>query len=396
MGLLSEQREYGGWNDRVRPKLANTNITIDSTTNPSAPTLLIRMPDAIQDYSITEPETLFLTLPPSAVSSAAPIRVYPPLVITAERRTARFGGHLVEEPEEATLRSDVLSNLTIVLEDDVWAAEVGQPHLGQRELNLQNALISSLVSQQNEPGGWLEVVQAGLHPEHVHRLDDKTMLIDLHQYVEFEIRAPETIVALVPPEAVLSRVSPVFLTPLVIQPSIGRARLSGSLLRLASEESVRDAGTLELSITLTGDEWGPNIGRQGSEADMDVARTLLAGIVPSLNLPTSWASIVQPGLTPMVVSRSGPSTVVVEVPQFLAYDIDEPETLTVTVPGSALLSSRPIVATPPMRILASNGTVQVGGSLLSNPSEGSIRDIDAPSPVIRLDVCKTPLLQAWA
>ena len=150
----------------------------------------------------------------------------------------------------------------------------------------------------------MEVVQAGLHPEHVHRLDDKTMLIDLHQYVEFEIRAPETIVALVPPEAVLSRVSPVFLTPLVIQPSIGRARLSGSLLRLASEESVRDAGTLELSITLTGDEWGPNIGRQGSEADMDVARTLLAGIVPSLNLPTSWASIVQPGLTPMVVSRS--------------------------------------------------------------------------------------------
>ena len=57
------------------------------------------------------PETIHITLPATAVSSAAPIRVDPPLVIAAERRRARFGGHLAEEPEEATIRSDLLSNV---------------------------------------------------------------------------------------------------------------------------------------------------------------------------------------------------------------------------------------------------------------------------------------------
>ena len=99
--------------------------------------LLSLFKQTVPGYSLTRSETIYLTLPASSVSSASPIRVSPPLIITPSRRFARFGGHLVDYPEGSTLRSDALSNLTIILEDDVWDPKVGQPHLGKAERDLQ-------------------------------------------------------------------------------------------------------------------------------------------------------------------------------------------------------------------------------------------------------------------
>lgn len=389
LGMLAEQDEPGGWNARVRSLLiAGSNVTLDGAT------LGVSLP-AVPRYAIIEPETVFITVPPSAVSSGAPIRVSPPLVVLAERRTAQFGGHLFQNAEEATLNSDVLSNLTVILEGDSWLPSVGLPHLGSAEYDLQRRIVAGFVSSQDstDPGGWQNIVAKGLRAEDVQRLDDRTLLVDLRQFAHFAISAPETIVAALPRDAFISGAVPVFAAPLVIRPTLSRARLSGTLLTEASEASLRSAATLDLRVTLTGDDaWAPEVGRLESAADFAIARALLDGIVPSLNEAHSWTSVVSPRLTEKHLARRDPRTVVVELPQFIHYDIVEPEYLTVTVPGKALRSGRSIVATPQMRILASNGTLQLCGTLLTNPTELSIQNLDLPAPTIRLDL----LQDSWA
>ena len=173
--------------------------------------------------------------------------------------------------------------------------------------------------------------------------------------------------------------------PLIVRPSQGRAQLSGSIMRDASEATIRSAAYQDLSITLVGDEWAPQVGRQASDIDLAVSRELLNGIVPSLNDAGSWSAVVQPALSPMHVLRTSPHTVRIELPQLLQYDINEPETLTVTIPASAVRSGRPIVATPTLRILALNGTLQLRGSLLASPTEIAIQSAPVP-PTIRLDL----------
>lgn len=67
------------------------------------------------------------------------------------------------------------------------------------------------------------------------------------------------------------------------------------------------------------------------------------------------------------------------------------ETLRIVVPGSALLSGRAIVATPQLRVMATNGTVQIRGTLLSSPTEAAIQSA-AEAPNIRIEV----LHDSWA
>ena len=79
------------------------NATLDAAAAGSP--LRFDLPAAIAGYGITQPETVHVTLPATAVSSGAPIRVDPPMIILAERRAARFGGHLSDGarllPEES-------------------------------------------------------------------------------------------------------------------------------------------------------------------------------------------------------------------------------------------------------------------------------------------------------
>ena len=107
-----------------------------------------------------------------------------------------------------------------------------------------------------------------------------------------------------PPEAVLSGRRTEFDAALLIRPVAGRARLSGSLLLHPSEGAIRAAQTLELVITLIGDEWAPELARQATAEDRSVARALLDGIRPSFVTAASWASVVQPALGAQHVART--------------------------------------------------------------------------------------------
>jgi len=123
--MLSQGDERNGWNARVRSSLRGRNATLEGDD-----TLIFELPP-VPAYRITTPETLVVRLPPAAVASAATIVASPPLVLRTDSRRARFGGHLHEHPFEAVLQSDTSTNLTLILEGDIWSPTVGLPHMGE-------------------------------------------------------------------------------------------------------------------------------------------------------------------------------------------------------------------------------------------------------------------------
>ena len=387
-GLLSEQNEPSGWNAVVRPLLALTNVSAGSDGR----TMVLHLPLAPL-YSISEPETLFVQLPASALSSDVSLFASPALVIGADAGVGFLGGHLHANPREEVLRAATGTNLSLVLGGDSWQPTVGQPHLSAEARQLNADLISGLISAQSEASGWNRVVLPRLLGAlgGIVRLDDHAVLLELPHLADYEITAPETISALIPPAAVRSGRRAAMSSTLVVRPTTGRARLAGSFLHNPSEEAIRAAGTLELTISLTGDRWSPEIGRQASTADHAVARALLAGISPSLSVPSAWGSVVQQALTAANVRRTSDSSIAITVPPFLGYDIAEPETLTITLPAEVLLSRQPIAAVPQVRVLAANGSLELRGTLLITPTEVAIQGA-SPAPSLRLDL----LGDSWA
>ena len=422
-----------GWDAVIRPLLAGLNATLAA----DARTLTFTLPPS-PAYRIGRPETVVVRVPALALASATPIAAVPPLVLRAGARTVALGGHLVDAPHEATIQAEGGTNLTLILDDDVWQPTVGLPHLGAEARALALALLDGVVSAQAEPAGWRRVVRPSLSPTAVARVDDRTVRISLPPAAAYAISQPETLTVHVPPEAVLSAAPPVLRAALVLRPTAGRARLSGTFLRDASEAAVRSAAPLEIAITLQGDAWAPAVGRQEA-TDAAITDALLDGLrshADTADEPRGWAAIVRAGLGASHVARVGRRTVVVSVPQFLAYDILAPETLEVQIPGQvsaarpratrctrrppavrrpacpraldrppppprpdpraaprrqALRSGESIVAVPRLRILAANGTLEAGGSLLGSPTEAAIADVDAPPPTLVLRL----LQDAW-
>ena len=144
----------------------------DGAATSSRKTLRFDVPPA-ELYRITEPETLYVQLPASAVASGHRMLATPELVIFADPGGGTFGGHLAEENGEATLQADGGTNLTLRLAADTWQPRLGQPHLSPADYELSAALLAGLVSAQSEPAGWQAVVQ-GVRASHLRRVDDRT------------------------------------------------------------------------------------------------------------------------------------------------------------------------------------------------------------------------------
>ena len=144
-------------------------------------------------YSISEPETIFVQLPATALRSDASMFASPALVISADPGFGRFGAHLDANPQEEVLRMYSGTNLSMVLSGDSWVPTVGQPHLGEEALELNVALVRGLISAQSEVTGWNQVVLPGLLGAltGLVRINDQTVLIEIPHFANYEIQVAE-------------------------------------------------------------------------------------------------------------------------------------------------------------------------------------------------------------
>jgi hypothetical protein len=102
------------------------------------------------------------------------------------------------------------------------------------------------------------------------------------------------------------------------------------------------AGGDTIIITLADDTWDPTLG-----ADNPLTQGLIDGIDSDVGGASGWDAVVKAGLDYTHVARTSPTVCTITMPAFAGYASQLLETITVTVPASALVSSpNPVVATP--------------------------------------------------
>ena len=122
------------------------------------------------------------------------------------------------------------------------------------------------------------------------------------------------------------------------------------------------AGGETIVITLTDDTW------VASGATFDAQRqAIIDGLDSNQSYANGWNAEVRDAMAVTTVARTSDTVVTITLPATAAYDIPANETITVTVPASALTGGEAIVATPTFSIAAAvaygSGTKRRGISL---------------------------------
>lgn len=278
----------------------------------------------------------------------------PTLCNVATGRASLLGGYDLELVENATLLDD-----------------------------LRLHLAAALTSMQDEPRGWASVVQPAILPEHVTRIDNETVRIELMPMDLYSIDRPETLTLVIPPELVTSNqlVTATFGTAadaagLRVQPEMGNATLSGSFVSRATRADVRSIDEYVLTISLGGgEEWEPTVGRSDVECmfgDGECASAaLLRGVTSARAQPRGWEAVLGAGLSYLDLERRDDSTVDLAIDaRFASYFINTPETLSLAIPAASVKSDAPLQLADALvvGVNATNGRAELGGSFLQRTS----------------------------
>jgi hypothetical protein len=121
------------------------------------------------------------------------------------------------------------------------------------------------------------------------------------------------------------------------------AILSGTLVGASASAIVSGGRTIVL--TLSGDTW------VASGAAFDAERqNIIDGLDSAQAGPFGWDAVVKAGLAVGAVVRTSDTVVTITLSAFPTYAITATETITATIPGSALALGAPLVASPTVSI----------------------------------------------
>ena len=121
------------------------------------------------------------------------------------------------------------------------------------------ALLEGLRSHQSEDSGWNSILRTGVDPlsfVDIDRIDDFSISINVRQFADYFVTAPETLSIEIPAVSLLSSAAltlPLTL-PVTVNATNGRPTFAGSLLRNLTDGAVQDQ-LLELLILLEDDTW---------------------------------------------------------------------------------------------------------------------------------------------
>jgi len=253
----------------------------------------------------------------------------------------------------------------------------------------------------DEAHGWNGVVQPallGLYGTNgssslvVELRSSDTLHIHLPPLPAYAAASPETIVGVIPARSDLLRSgqATVISPHLEIVPSGAAASLSTLIVGLddagqAVESVLRVAPRAELTITLTGDTWRPQVGNATDLAG--ATQALLSNIFSTQSEPYGWNAVVGPllvwpptdPLDPTLV-RLSDTRLLVRVPTVASYDIDAPETLFVTVPREAVTGRQTVVVPETVYIRPESGEGTLSGGIFTNNSEPALQMEPVPPP----------------
>ncbi len=108
-------------------------------------------------------------------------------------------------------------------------------------------------------------------------------------------------------------------------------------------------GGSTIVLTLTDDTWGATVG-----ADNQITTFLIFGLTSAQSEATGWNAVVRGRLTSSAVDRTSATVVTITLPAFEAYAITADETITVSIPPSALVQSTTVVVATPTFTITEN------------------------------------------
>jgi hypothetical protein len=142
------------------------------------------------------------------------------------------------------------------------------------------------------------------------------------------------------------------------------AALSGTVEPSATESEIV-AGGETVILTLTDDTWVANGATFNAQR-----QNIINGIVSAQSETNGWnAERSNIGVT--AVARTSSTVVTITLPALANYAITATETLTVTIPATALVGGEAIVASPTFQITATAAPGTVVGSLLKSKHLGN-------------------------
>lgn len=343
-GLVSAQAEGTGWNAVVP-----TGIPVGNVVRTSNTVVTITFP-ALPGYDITANETVQITVPASAIASAG-AHVAPQLLTIQFASAAASGTIQAGTNTEGDIGGGG-ATIVLTLTNDVWAA-AGATFDAQR----QN-IINGLDSAQAEAAGWDAVVQAGIPVGNVVRTSSSVVTITLPVFPTYDITANETITITIPPSALASTgalVAPQQLTILFASAAGVTGTIQGGS---ANTEGHIVAGGGTIIITLLNDVWMP----AGAAFDAE-RQNIINGLTSAGGEASGWNAVVRAGIAVTDAVRTSNTVVTITLPPFPTYNVEADESITVTIPASAISSAGALVANPPFPVLAARA--DLGGTLLN-------------------------------
>jgi uncharacterized repeat protein (TIGR01451 family) len=352
-GLDSAGAEASGWNAIVKAGIPVANVVRTSAT-----VVTITLP-AFGGYDITATETITATVPNTAlVGSGVDITAAPTFDVTVSAGTVALTGTVTDD-SETEIRTGG-STIILTLTDDTWDATVGANNA------ITTALIDGIDSAQAEAAGWDAVAKAGLTDANVVRTSNTVVTITLPAFGGYDITATETITATVPATALVQSGADIAAAPTFdVTVSAGTVALTGTVTD-DSELDIR-AGGSTIILTLTDDTWDATVG-----ANNAITTALINGIDSAQAEGSGWDAVVKAGLTDANVVRTSDTVVTITLPAFGGYDITAAETITATVPASALVQSGvDIVAAPTFNVAAADTDLVIAKTVDdTGPDEG--------------------------
>ena len=376
-GFTSLQTGANSWNSIVQRTMSYTHLRrIDDTH------LIVTIPQAA-DYDITAPETIVLSLPGEAFASAASpslVAAGPAarLVINASQGSSALSGSLLADANVASIQSPVENTITISLTDVDFAMALFST------TSMQSALARSLATREGdelsnvEPFGWNAIVRPGLSYDNL-QFDAGTrqaVSIRIPQFAAYQISSPETVSVVIPAESLLGGIESLRAEPaFIVEAPRAGGLFGGTLLRNVGEDDLRTTANYTLSVTLSGDEWSPGIGEPCAAGVAEcVTTSLLSNLVATSSSTLGWNAIVRGSLPVSAVNLDAATQrLTITFPSYGGYEIESPETITLTLPASATASGNRIFVSPAFRIRAASGAARISGRALGRVTEEDIR-----------------------
>jgi hypothetical protein len=345
-GLDAASSPATGWNNEVRDEIGVASVVRTSAT---LATITLTASE-VAGYAITSTETITVTVPATAVTGGGAITATPTIAITAVTETATISGTIGDGATEQEVR-DGNGTIEITLANTTWVPAAASEFDNQR----QN-IIDGLVAADSQTYGWNNEVTANLGEGSVIRTSDTlvTITIAAGDVSDYRIVTNEVITTTVPATAIGG--AALVATPTTtITGTVESAAVTGTLGGSGGTAAEIVAGGETVIITLTNTVW------VADGATFNAQRqNILDNLVADDSDANGWNAMA---FAVGDVARTDATVVTITLSAESGYAIPSAETITTTVPATAIVYGAALVA--PETFTISPGAFATSGTRVS-------------------------------